>query len=116
VICPLYVAEVSPPGMRGLLGAFTQVMINVGILLAQLLGYFFSHDHLWRVILATAALIGVLELAGLYFVPESPVWLKENAYPAMARRVSQSIGVGVEVETDMGTFPCFACMHVIFRS
>ena len=116
VICPLYVAEVSPPGMRGLFGASTQVMINVGILLAQLLGYFFSHDHLWRIILATAALIGALELAGLYFVPESPVWLEENAYPVMARRVSQSVGFGAEVETDVGTFPCFACMHVIFRS
>lgn len=57
VVCPLCVAEVSPPHKRGLFGAFTQVMINTGILLAQLLGYFLSHDKLWRVILATAALI-----------------------------------------------------------
>jgi MFS family permease len=120
VICPLYVAELSPPDMRGFFGAFTQVMINVGILLAQLLGFFFGHDYLWRVVLATAALIGVLELAGLYFVPESPVWLEENAYSAMARRVSQSIGVDVEVEADTGTFPFFweflVYIHVMFRS
>jgi MFS family permease len=105
VICPLYVAELSPPDMKGLFGAFTQVMINVGILLAQLLGYFFSHDNMWRVILATAALIGTLELVGLYFVPESPSWLVENAYPVVARRVSQSIGAHLETEADAGTFP-----------
>jgi MFS family permease len=101
VICPLYVAEVSPPDKRGLFGAFTQVMINMGILLAQLLGYFLSHDNVWRVILATAALIGALQLVGLHFVPESPKWLEENAYPAVARRVSQSIGADVEIEGDI---------------
>lgn len=102
VICPLYVAELSPPHLKGLFGAFTQVMINAGILLAQLLGYFLSHDNLWRVILATAALIAALELVGLHFVPESPIWLAENAYPVLARRVSQSIGAGMEVEVDAG--------------
>ena len=100
VVCPLYVAEVSPPDKRGLFGAFTQVMINMGILLAQLLGYFLSHDSMWRVILASAALIGVLELAGLYFVPESPKWLAENAYPEVGLRVSQGIEVGMENEAE----------------
>jgi MFS family permease len=108
VICPLYVAEVSPSNMRGLFGASTQVMINVGILLAQLLGYFLSHGNLWRAILATAALIGAVELVGLHFVPESPIWLAENAYPALARRVSQSIGTDVEIEAEIaGMFPSF---------
>ena len=100
VVCPLYVAEVSPPDKRGLFGAFTQVMINMGILLAQLLGYFLSHDNMWRVILASAALIGVLELAGLCFVPESPKWLAENAYPEITQRVSQSIAACMENEAD----------------
>lgn len=117
VVCPLYVAEVSPPDMRGLFGAFTQVMINLGILIAQLLGCFFSHDNLWRVVLASAALIGALELIGLHFVPESPKWLAENAYPAVARRVSQSIGADVEIEADIaGTFSSIVIVHIPFKS
>ena len=108
VVCPLYVAEVSPPNKRGLFGAFTQVMINGGILLGQLLGYFLSHGDMWRIILATAALIGVLELVGLYFVPESPKWLAENAYPVVARRVSQSIGAHLKPGTGTPGTPLFS--------
>jgi MFS family permease len=110
VVCPLYVAEVSPHDKRGLFGAFTQVMINLGILLAQLLGYFLSHDDMWRVILASAALIGALELVGLYFVPESPKWLAEHAYTAAARRVSQSVGSNMANEAETaGTLSSSSC-------
>jgi len=104
VVCPMYVAEVSPPDKRGLFGAFTQIMICIGILIAQLLGYFLSHNNLWRVILATAALIGALELIGLHSIPESPKWLADNAFTGVAWRVSKSIGADLT-----GTLSSFSC-------
>ena len=91
VVCPLYVAEVSPRHRRGLFGAFTQVMINSGIVLSQLLGYFLSHGDMWRVILAAAAFLGGAELVGLFFVPESPTWLAEHVDRQMAEQALQSI-------------------------
>ena len=102
VVGPIYIAEVSPPRQRGLLGAFTQVMINLGIVVAQTLGFFLSKGNLWRVILACAGFLGALELAGLFFAPESPKWLAENKRPAQARQILQRIrGPGVDVDAEV---------------
>lgn len=91
VICPVYVAEVAPLAQRGLFGAFTQVMINLGIVIAQLLGYFLGGDQRWRYILGTAALIAIVTWLGLLTAPETPKWLAENNRPRMAKGVLQSV-------------------------
>ena len=85
VVVPIYISEISPPKEKGLFGALTQVMVNLGILIAQLLGYFLSKDNLWRIILAVAGVIGLLQLFGLLLVPESPKWLAEHKHPQQAR-------------------------------
>lgn len=91
VVVPIYVSEIAPPKEKGLFGAFTQVMINLGILIAQLLGYFFSRDSMWRLILAIAGGIGAVQLLGLSFVPESPKWLAEHHSPERARAILRRI-------------------------
>lgn len=91
VVGPIFVAEIAPPKARGFFGAFTQVMTNVGILMSQTLGYFLSHDNLWRLILAIAGLIGFVQLLGLTLVPESPVWLADHQRVAQARAILQRI-------------------------
>ena len=91
VVCPIYVAEISPLEKRGLYGAFTQVMVNVGILSTLLLGYFLSHGNYWRLILAIAGMIGVGEFVGLIFAPESPKWLAKHEQMNKARQVLQRI-------------------------
>lgn len=87
VVVPIYISEISPPKEKGLFGALTQIMINVGILITQLLGYFLSRDNLWRIILATAGIVGALQFVGLLAVPESPKWLAEHGHPPKARAV-----------------------------
>lgn len=91
VVCPIYISEISPLEKRGLYGAFTQIMINVGILATLLLGYFLSHGNSWRLILAVAAIIGAAELIGLIFAPETPKWLAEHKQTKQARLVLQRI-------------------------
>ncbi|KAL9128491.1 MAG: hypothetical protein Q9217_002841 [Psora testacea] len=87
VVVPIYISEISPPKEKGLFGALTQIMINLGILTAQLLGYFLSKDSLWRIILATAGVVGALQFIGLILVPDSPKWLAEHGYPQRAREI-----------------------------
>jgi sugar porter (SP) family MFS transporter len=99
VVCPIYISEISPADKKGLFGAFTQVMINVGILLAQSLGYFLSRDNLWRIILAVASVIAIIEFCGLLVAPESPEWLAKHHQTAIARRVLQKIR-GPETDID----------------
>ena len=91
VVGPIYISEVAPPKEKGFFGALTQIMINVGILLAQVLGYFLSRDNLWRIILGVAGCIGLAQLFGLFLVPESPKWLAEHNHPQKARDILRRI-------------------------
>ncbi|KAL8749279.1 MAG: hypothetical protein Q9184_006871 [Pyrenodesmia sp. 2 TL-2023] len=102
VVVPIYIAEVAPPKEKGLFGAFTQISINIGILATQLLGYFLSRGNLWRIILAVSGGIGVLQLAGLFLVPESPRWLAEHRSPQDARRILRKIrGHNADVDAEV---------------
>lgn len=87
VVVPIYISEVAPPKEKGLFGALTQIMVNMGIVIAQVLGYFLSKDSLWRIILAVAGGIGLLQLLALTVVPESPKWLAEHRSPQHARHI-----------------------------
>lgn len=91
VVVPIYISEIAPPKEKGLFGALTQISINMGILIAQLLGYFLSRDNLWRIILGTAGLISLVQLLCLFLIPESPKWLAENRNPELARKILRKI-------------------------
>ncbi|KAJ5749323.1 uncharacterized protein N7511_011019 [Penicillium nucicola] len=102
---PIYISEIAPLGSRGFFGAFTQIMTNVGILLAQTLGYFWSEANIWRLILAVAGIIGTLEFLGLLLVPESPAWLAEHEKVSHARRVLQRIrGRNTDIEAEIASW------------
>ncbi len=91
VVVPIYISEVAPPKEKGLFGALTQIMVNLGIVIAQVLGYFLSKDNSWRIILAAAGGIGVFQLFALSLVPESPKWLAEHRNPQHARHILQKM-------------------------
>lgn len=94
VVGPIYISEIAPSGARGALGAGTQIMTNVGILISQVLGYFFSYNSMWRFVLGTAGAIGVLQLIILVFMSESPEWLASNGKLETARRTIKKIRGG----------------------
>ena len=100
VVVPIYISEIVPKEMRGVFGALTQITTNVGIVITQLLGYFLSYGNMWRLVLAVAAMIGVVQSVGLLFVVESPEWLsgtgkQEEARRNLARiRGSKATGLG----------------------
>lgn len=105
VVAPIYISEIAPPSARGLFGAFTQIMTNVGILTAQSLGYFLSFGGMWRIILVVASAIGLSQLVGLFFVPESPIWLAEHQRGHLARNVLQRIrGRGADIQAEVDTW------------
>lgn len=102
VVGPIYVSEISPLHKRGLFGAFTQVQINAGIAISQLLGYFLSKNSKWRWILATAGFIAAFNFIGLLFAPETPTWLAANHQPRNARAALQRIrGHAADIREEM---------------
>nr|KAJ0203345.1 hypothetical protein LSAT_V11C500242910 [Lactuca sativa] len=70
-VVPVYIAEITPKNLRGAFTDVNQLMISIGISVMWLLGILIH----WR----TLALIGgipcVLQVVGLFFIPESPRWL-----------------------------------------
>lgn len=105
VIVPLYISETAPPTKRGLFGAMTQVSINIGILGAQVLGYFFSYGGAWRVVLAVAICVGVAQAVGLLIVPESPSWVAAHGDVSRAKRILQKIrGAGADIDAETSTW------------
>lgn len=74
VIVPLYISEIAPPAERGFFGAFTQISCNIGILVAQVLGYFLSHGAAWRWILGISGILAAGQGVLTFLVPESPAW------------------------------------------
>ncbi|RKF53065.1 putative metabolite transport protein [Golovinomyces cichoracearum] len=91
VVTPLYIHEIAPPKMRGLLGTMTQIMICLGILTTQTLGYIFSSDAQWRIIIGFGAGLGIFSLVALFFIPESPTWLAANNNLQLAKKIMQRI-------------------------
>lgn len=85
VVVPIYISEIAPPKEKGFFGAFTQIMTNIGILITQVLGYFLSRGSLWRIILAVAGLIGLLQAVGLATAVDSPKWNAENGHTSKAK-------------------------------
>jgi len=110
VVCPAYIAEISPPGIRGRLASLQQMGIVVGIfaallsdaLIAQAAGGVnadFHGEEAWRwmfiVEVAPSILFGVAAL----LIPESPRFLLAVRRKSAALSVLQRIDPGTADET-----------------
>lgn len=105
VIVPLYVAELAPPSQKGFFGSFTQVSINLGILITQSFGYFLSKNLYWRWIMSVGAFMGLIRCVGMVFAVETPVWLAVHEDSAKAREVLRRIrGHGYDVTEETRTW------------
>jgi MFS transporter, SP family, arabinose:H+ symporter len=89
MLAPLYIAEVSPPHLRGRLVSLDQMAIVTGILVAYFVNWqlAFIGPAGWRYMFAAAAVPSVLLFVALFFVPESPRWLTEMGREREALRV-----------------------------
>lgn len=75
VLIPIYLNEISPVAIRGIVGAMTQLSCVTGILISQLAGVYLSTTTGWRIILGSGGLLGLVQFLLLYLTIESPKWL-----------------------------------------
>ncbi len=78
VVSPMFIAEVSPPRIRGALVTVNQLAIVVGLAFAVVVSYFLSFGDHWRWMLASNAAPVPIFVIGLLFVPESPRWMAQK--------------------------------------
>lgn len=94
LVCPMYIAEVSPSAIRGRLVALYQLAITAGILLAYLSNYFLLNtgENNWRWMFSSQTVPAMLFFAGLIFVSESPRWLIQRNQIKKAINILEKIG------------------------
>ncbi|MDR2967723.1 MAG: sugar porter family MFS transporter [Methanobacteriaceae archaeon] len=93
VAVPVYISEISPPKMRGMLVSFHTLAVVTGILLAYIFNYLFIDlANGWRYMLAFPFLFSILFLILiLSFLPESPRWSIANGRKINAYNVLKKI-------------------------
>ncbi|KAM4081274.1 hypothetical protein ACJW30_11G080300 [Castanea mollissima] len=86
-VVPIYIAEITPKNFRGGFTSANQLMICCG----SSLMYFIGNVTTWCILALIGAIPCVLELLGLFFIPESPRWLakigKEKEFESSLQRL-----------------------------
>jgi len=106
ILSPLYIAEISPPKIRGRLVALQQLAIVTGILAAfftnsLVLNTALSDPVKWRWMFGIGALPALVFWVLLLPVPESPRWLTQNGQSEKARGILVRIVGDVEAGREM---------------
>ncbi|KAK8633722.1 hypothetical protein V6N13_014561 [Hibiscus sabdariffa] len=90
VICyvvPVYIAEITPKSHRGSFASANQLMTSSGFVLIFFTGTIIP----WRTLAMIGAIFCVVQIVGLFFIPESPRWLaksgREKEFEASLKRL-----------------------------
>ncbi|TXG69114.1 hypothetical protein EZV62_004049 [Acer yangbiense] len=70
-VVPVYISEITPKSIRGAFTAANQLLLACGLSLMYFLGTVVS----WRPLAMIALVPCLLQVIGLFFIPESPRWL-----------------------------------------
>mmetsp|Transcript_66432 Transcript_66432/g.138741 ORF Transcript_66432/g.138741 Transcript_66432/m.138741 type:complete len:518 (-) Transcript_66432:626-2179(-) len=78
---PVYIAEISPANVRGMLVSAKEGIIVLGMFLGFFTGYAFNGLHYggWRYMVGIGSIFSLVMGAGIIAVPQSPRWLVLSA-------------------------------------
>ena len=111
-LSPMYIAEIAPPEKRGMMVTVNQLMIMIGVLLAQIINWQISlldtslpvnasneiiaqswnGLYGWRWMFGVEAVPAALFFLLMFFVPESVRWLVRNGQREKATAILDRIG------------------------
>ncbi|KRY20004.1 Solute carrier family 2, facilitated glucose transporter member 3 [Trichinella patagoniensis] len=76
-LCPMYLTEISPVNLRGMLGSVNQLVVTISILVSQVLGIseILGRDDTWHILLFLTIVPAIFQLITLPHCPESPKYL-----------------------------------------
>ncbi len=101
VLCPVYIAEISPPKHRGLLASTFQLAIVSGILLSLISNYLLlgTGENNWRWMFFSGAVPAVAFFIMLFFIRKSPRWLVKKGRIEEARKNIEELS-SHEIDTE----------------
>jgi SP family xylose:H+ symportor-like MFS transporter len=103
MLCPMYIAEISPAAVRGRNVAINQLTVVLGILITNLCNYFLADTgaDAWRWMFGLGVIPSVVFLIGVIWLPESPRWLMKAGQAEKAKQVLNKIGAPAFVDTTL---------------
>jgi MFS family permease len=121
VVVPLYLAETLKADLRGRGTAIFQFMLTFGIVMASLIGYYYTHqaehlialaaghpavilaaeNHAWRSMFLAIIYPGLVFFAGSMFLGESPRWLFRRGRVEQALRALEKSTSHDEAEREL---------------
>ena len=72
---PLYLAEIAPKRIRGLLVSLNQLAITIGIVFSYMINYYFSVSGGWPWMFGLGVIPANILFLGTMYLPESPRWM-----------------------------------------
>lgn len=116
IIAPMYIAEISPPKLRGRMVSFNQLNIVLGISVAFFTNYLILQwgksgsswatalgmdAYTWRWMLGVETIPAIGYFLALYLVPKSPRWLAmRGKYEAALEVMRRTVGEAASKQLD----------------
>ncbi|KAL8262131.1 hypothetical protein R6Q59_026180 [Mikania micrantha] len=73
-VVPVFIAEIAPKNLRGMLTAANQLMICAAVSLSFVIGTMLP----WRILALIGMVPCIVLVIGMFFIPESPRWLAKT--------------------------------------
>ena len=91
-VVPVYLSEIAPQRIRGMLVSLFQLAITAGILFSYLVnGAFAEAVYNWRWMMGAGVLPALILLAGIIFLEDTPRWLLSKQRESEAKAVFKKI-------------------------
>lgn len=112
VAVTLYNSEMAPPQIRGRLNQIFQIVLTLGVFVAQAINIGTQHIYPngWRISLALAGMPAIVLTFGGIFLPDTPNSLIERGKKEEGRRVLERIRGTQEVDEEFNDI-CEACFE-----
>lgn len=94
MLCPMYIAEISPAQVRGRNVAINQLTVVIGIMVTNVVNYFLADKGIdaWRWMFGLGVVPSAVFLLGVLWLPESPRWLMKAGKTDKAEDVLSKLG------------------------
>lgn len=103
-LCPMYLSEVSPKRVRGMIGSFSGLSAYTGLMLTEIISTpaILGTDKWWPLLMVIAGIPGITQFFLLQFCYESPRFLlmNRNNEPA-AREALISLRESMDVDDEI---------------
>eukprot|EP00128_Syssomonas_multiformis_P015955 Colp12_sorted_trinity150504_noHs@26012 len=104
VVVPMYLSEIAPVHLRGGFGTLNQLLVTIGIVVSQVLGFdsVLGTDSGWRYLFGVGVAASIYQVLTFPFFPESPIWLYRKGRESEAvDAVTRLRGVGADISGDL---------------